>query len=149
PGPAGRAPDCRGGADHPLAAECVLDLAAARGRRGAAPVSGPGAAAAVADVRHPAPGGRRPLWGAADRVAGRGPRGRAPYPAPVQACRAQCDQAVAQDAATQAYVRQVEQDYDTMGDEAPRPPRDDDFNSEQLMHELEEFLRQEREGDAE
>ena len=73
----------------------------------------------------------------------------APFEAAVQAFRTQCDQAVAQDAATQAYVRQLEQDYDTMGDEAPRPPRDDDFNSEQLMHELEEFLRQEREGDAE
>src|SRR5882724_1409245 len=73
----------------------------------------------------------------------------APFEVAVQAFRTQCDQAVAQDAATQAYVRQLEQDYDTMGDEAPRPPRDDDFNSEQLMHELEEFLRQEREGDAE
>ena len=36
-----------------------------------------------------------------------------------------------------------------MGDETPRPRRDDDFNPEQLMHELEEFLRQEREGDTE
>jgi hypothetical protein len=56
---------------------------------------------------------------------------------------------VAQDAATQAYVRQLEQDYDTTVDEGPRPQRDGDFNSEQLMQELEEFLREEREGRAE
>ena len=66
--------------------------------------------------------------------------------AAVQAFRTRCDQAVAQDAATQAYVRQLEQAYDAPGDEAPRPRRDDDFNPEQLMHELEDFLRQEREG---
>ena len=62
---------------------------------------------------------------------------------------ARCDQAVAQDADTQAYVRQLEQDYDTTVDEVPRPQRDGDFNSEQLMQELEEFLREEREGRAE
>jgi len=56
---------------------------------------------------------------------------------------------VAQDAATQAYVRQLEQAYDATGDAARRPRRDDDFNPEQLMHELEDFLRQEREGRAE
>jgi hypothetical protein len=67
----------------------------------------------------------------------------------MQAFGTRCDQAVAQDAATQAYVRQLEQDYDTTRDEAPRPPRDDAFNPEQLMHELEEFLREEREGGAE
>jgi len=67
----------------------------------------------------------------------------------VQAFRTQCDQAVAQDAATQAYVRQLEQDYDATGDAAPRPLRDEDLNPEQLMHELEDFLRQQREGGAE
>ena len=72
-----------------------------------------------------------------------------PLDAAVQAFGTRCDQAVAQDAATQAYVRQLEQDYDTTGDEASRSPRDDDFNPEQLMHELEEFLREEREGGAE
>ena len=61
----------------------------------------------------------------------------------------QCDQAVAQDAAVQAYVRQLEQDYDATKDETPRLRREDDFNSEQLMHELEDFLRQERERGAE
>src|SRR4029434_6027096 len=34
-----------------------------------------------------------------------------PFEAAVQAFRIQCDQAVAQDAAVQAYVRQLEQDY--------------------------------------
>ena len=73
----------------------------------------------------------------------------APFEAAVRAFRTQCDQAVAKDAAVQAYVRQLEHDYDAPGDEAPHPRRDDDFNPEQLMHELEEFLRQERDRDAE
>jgi proteasome assembly chaperone (PAC2) family protein len=66
----------------------------------------------------------------------------------VQTFGTRCDQAVAQDAATLAYVRQLEQDYDATGDEAPRPRRDD-FNPDQLMHELEDFLRKEREGGVE
>jgi hypothetical protein len=72
-----------------------------------------------------------------------------PFEAAVQAFRTQCDQAVAQDAATQAYVRQLEHDYDVMGEESPRARRDDDFNPEQLMHELEDFLRQERDRGTE
>ncbi len=67
----------------------------------------------------------------------------------VKAFGTRCDQVVAQDAATQAYVRQLEQAYDTTVDEVPRPQRDSDFNPEQLMHELEDFLRQERERGAE
>ncbi len=67
----------------------------------------------------------------------------------VKVFRTRCDQVVAQDAATQAYVRQLEQDYDTTVDEVPRPQRDSDFNPEQLMQELEEFLREEREGRTE
>ena len=67
----------------------------------------------------------------------------------VQAFCTRCDQAVAHDASTQAYVRQLEQDYDATGDEAPRPLRDEDLNPEQLMQELEDFLREEREGGAE
>ncbi len=69
--------------------------------------------------------------------------------AAVRAFRTQCDQAVAQDAAVQAYVRQLEQDYDATEDETPRRRREDDFNPEQLMHELEDFLRQERDRGAE
>ncbi len=73
----------------------------------------------------------------------------APLETAVQAFGARCDQVVAQDAAIQAYVRQLEQAYDATVDEVPRPPRDSDLNSEQLMHELEDFLRQERERGAE
>jgi proteasome assembly chaperone (PAC2) family protein len=72
-----------------------------------------------------------------------------PFETAVRAFRTQCDQAVAQDAAVQAYVRQLEQDYDATGDETPRRRREDDFNPEQLMHDLEDFLRQERERGAE
>ena len=73
-----------GRADHPLAAERVLALAAPRAPRRAAPVSGPGAPAAVAHLRHGAPGRRRALWRAADRVAGGDVSGPAPYPAPAR-----------------------------------------------------------------
>src|SRR6266853_982512 len=72
-----------------------------------------------------------------------------PFDAAVRAFRTQCDQAVAQDAAVQGYIRQLEQAYDAPGAEAPSPRRDDDFNPEQLMHELEDFFRQERERGAE
>ena len=71
-----------------------------------------------------------------------------PLEAAVRDFRTRCDQAVAQDAATQAYVRQLEQAYDATEDETPRQHRDD-FNPEQLMHELEDFLRQERDRGAE
>jgi hypothetical protein len=56
---------------------------------------------------------------------------------------------VARDTSIQDYVRQLEQDYDATVDEAPRPLRDEDLNSEKLMQELEDFLRKEREGEAE
>ena len=72
-----------------------------------------------------------------------------PFEAAVRAFRTQCDQAVAQDAAVQTYVRQLEQDYDATGDATPRRRREDDLNPEQLMHELEDFLRQERDRGAE
>jgi hypothetical protein len=72
-----------------------------------------------------------------------------PFEAAVRAFQTQYDQAVAQDAAVQAYVRQLEQAYDAPGAEEPRLRREDDFNPEQLMHELEDFLRQERERGAE
>src|SRR5215471_253024 len=72
-----------------------------------------------------------------------------PFEAAVRAFRTQCDQAVAQDAAVRAYVRQLEQAYDATEDETPRRRREDDFNPEQLMHELEDFLRQERDRGAE
>jgi proteasome assembly chaperone (PAC2) family protein len=64
----------------------------------------------------------------------------------VQAFCAQCDQVVAQDPSTQDYVRQLEQGYDSTVDEELRPMRDEDLNPERLMQELEDFLREEREG---
>ena len=67
----------------------------------------------------------------------------------MKAFSTRCDQAVAHDASTQAYVRQLEQDYDSTVDEEPRPLRDEDLNPEKLMQELEDFLREEREGRAE
>jgi hypothetical protein len=50
---------------------------------------------------------------------------------------------------TIGYVWQLEQAYDATGDETSHPRHDDDFNSEQLIHELEDFFRQERERGAE
>jgi proteasome assembly chaperone (PAC2) family protein len=67
----------------------------------------------------------------------------------VQAFCTRCDQAVANDASIQAYVRQLEQDYDATADEEPRSLRDEDLNPEKLIQELEDFLREERGGGAE
>ena len=49
----------------------------------------------------------------------------------------------------QQSVVLTKQAYDATEDETPRQHRDDDFNPEQLMHELEDFLRQERDRGAE
>ncbi len=68
----------------------------------------------------------------------------------VKAFRARCDQVVANDSSTQAYVQQLEQEYDSAVDEeAPGPLLDEDLNPEKLMQELEDFLREEREGGGE
>jgi proteasome assembly chaperone (PAC2) family protein len=67
----------------------------------------------------------------------------------VQAFRTQCDQVVASDSSTLAYVQQLEQEYDSTVDEEPQSLRDEDLNPEQLMQELEDFLREEREGGGE
>jgi proteasome assembly chaperone (PAC2) family protein len=72
-----------------------------------------------------------------------------PFEAAVRAFHRQCDQAVARDAEVQASVRQLEQAYDAPGTAASRWGRDADFNPEQLMDELENFLRQERDRGAE
>jgi proteasome assembly chaperone (PAC2) family protein len=65
---------------------------------------------------------------------------------PVRAFRAQCDRAVARDPSTQAHVQELEQDYDATVDEEQRALPDEELNPEQLMQELEDFLREEREG---
>jgi len=62
----------------------------------------------------------------------------------VRAFRIQCDQAVAQDAATQSYVQQLEQEYDSESDAASSPLPNEDLNADQLMQDLENFLRRER-----
>ncbi len=67
----------------------------------------------------------------------------------VRTFRAQCDQAIARNASIQAHVRQLEQEYDATGEEAPRPLHDEELNSNQLIQEVEDFLREEREeGDG-
>jgi proteasome assembly chaperone (PAC2) family protein len=64
----------------------------------------------------------------------------------VDAFCSRCDQAVAHDQSTQAYVRQLEQEYDASSSEEAQPLRDEDLNPEELVQELEDFLRNEREG---
>ena len=54
------------------------------GRAGLLLFRGLGAPAAVAHLRHGAPGRRRALWRAADRVPGSDVGGPAPYPAPAR-----------------------------------------------------------------
>jgi proteasome assembly chaperone (PAC2) family protein len=67
----------------------------------------------------------------------------------IQDFRTQCDRAVARDPSTRAHVRQLEQDYDETVGEERQTLRDEELNSEKLMQELEDFLREEREGGAE
>jgi proteasome assembly chaperone (PAC2) family protein len=68
------------------------------------------------------------------------------FDAAVQRFRAQCDQAVARDPAIQAHVRQLEQDYDATGGESRQTLHEEDANPAQLIQEVENFLREEREG---
>jgi proteasome assembly chaperone (PAC2) family protein len=64
----------------------------------------------------------------------------------VQRFRAQCDKAVARDASVQIQIRQLEQDYDAAGGEAWRARHEGPPNPAQLIQEVEDFLREEREG---
>lgn len=68
------------------------------------------------------------------------------FDAAVRRFRARCDQAVARDSATQEHVRQLEEDYDAAGGEERRALPEESLNPEQLMQEVEDFLREEREG---
>lgn len=71
------------------------------------------------------------------------------FDAAVQRFRAQCDQAVARDSSVREHVRQLEQDYDaTGGEERPALP-EETLNPEQLIQEVEDFLRDKREGGGE
>ncbi len=67
----------------------------------------------------------------------------------VEAFRTRCDQTVANDPSTLSYVRQLEQEYDASADETPRPLLDENLDPERLVQELEDFLREEREGGSE
>ncbi len=67
----------------------------------------------------------------------------------VKAFRARCDQVMADDPSTQAYVQELEQEYDSAVDEETEALRDEVLNPDQLMQELEDFLREEREGGGE
>lgn len=62
----------------------------------------------------------------------------------IAAFRTKCDQLVANDSTTQAHVQQLEEEYDSEADAEPRAMGGEDLNPDQLMQELEEFLRKER-----
>ena len=64
----------------------------------------------------------------------------------VKTFRAQCDEAIARNTSIQAHVRQLEQEYDATAEGASRPLRDENLNPNQLIQEVEDFLREEREG---
>jgi hypothetical protein len=64
----------------------------------------------------------------------------------IQTFRTQCDQAIARDRATREHVRQLEQQYDAEAAEAPHALPDGELDSDKLMRDLQDFLRQQREG---
>jgi proteasome assembly chaperone (PAC2) family protein len=68
------------------------------------------------------------------------------FDAAIKRFRARCDEAVAHDPAVQAHIRQLEQDYDAAGGAMPPAHQAGDHNPEQLIQEVEDFLREEREG---
>jgi proteasome assembly chaperone (PAC2) family protein len=64
----------------------------------------------------------------------------------VQRFRARCDQTVARDSSVQPHIRQLEQDYDAADGEERRALHEEPRNPAQLIQEVENFLREEREG---
>ena len=62
----------------------------------------------------------------------------------VRTFRAQCDRAILRNAAILALVRQLEQEYDGEANETPERLQDEDLNPNDLMREVEDFLREER-----
>lgn len=64
----------------------------------------------------------------------------------VKTFRMQCDQAIARNASIQAHVRELEREYDATASEASRPPHDEAPDTNRLIQEVEDFLREEREG---
>jgi len=67
----------------------------------------------------------------------------------IQEFRTQCDRAVARDRGTREHVKKLEQEYDAEAGEERPPLPAGEVDSDKLMQELEEFLRQQREGGAE
>jgi proteasome assembly chaperone (PAC2) family protein len=66
----------------------------------------------------------------------------------IRVFRAQCDRAVARDAATRDHVRQLEEQYDAEASEEKEPLPAGELDSDKLMQELEDFLRREGGGPA-
>jgi proteasome assembly chaperone (PAC2) family protein len=66
----------------------------------------------------------------------------------IQDFRVQCDRAVARDRATREHVRKLEQEYDAAAGEERQPLPGGELDTGKLMQELEDFLREQREGDA-
>ena len=66
----------------------------------------------------------------------------------IRVFRAQCDRAVARDAATRDHVRQLEEQYDAEASEEKEPLPAGELDSDKLMQELEDFLRRQGGGPA-
>ena len=64
----------------------------------------------------------------------------------IQSFRTHCDRALARDRATREHVRQLEQEYDAAAGEERPPLPGGELDSEKLMQDLEDFLREQREG---
>jgi len=60
--------------------------------------------------------------------------------------RTGCDRAVAKNRTTREHVRQLEQEYDAAAGQEPPPLPSGEIDSNKLMKELEDFLREQREG---
>ena len=69
-----------------------------------------------------------------------------PFDAAVKSFRAQCDRAVARDDSIRAQVQELEQEYDAEAGEGSKPLHEEELNPNQLIQELEDFLREDREG---
>jgi proteasome assembly chaperone (PAC2) family protein len=67
----------------------------------------------------------------------------------IQDFRTQCDRAVARDRATREHIRQLEQEYDAAAGEDRQPLPAEELDSDKLMRDLGDFLREHREGGTE
>ena len=67
------------------------------------------------------------------------------FPEAIKDFRAQCDRAVARNKTTREHVQQLKKDYDEAAEEK-KEGLPDGVDSDQLMRELEDFLRKQRES---